>query len=546
MTIGSGVSAACDSAAWGVGVGSSTLVADRTPDAALTPVLRLENVSKTFGGFRALDGVDLSIDPGTIHGLVGENGSGKSTLIKLLSGHYIPDAGSRLKVREKDFAPSAEPGSFRRHGISFVHQDLALVPDVSVAENLMVGRLVAGRTPLINWAAEYRKAAGIFARYGLKIDPKAPVSRLNETERALVAILRAVEELGGQRSLLVLDEPTVFLPRSGTDLLFQVVHELVADGRMSVLLVSHDIREVLEHTDAVTVLRGGRVQGTAASDSITEAELGTLIVGRAVNDGRRSAPVQAGKSAALTGLSVGMVREFSCQLHHGEILGITGLAGSGVEDVLAGIYGARTADAGTLKLRGQEHALSGMTPAKALAAGIVYVPADRKVEGGALDLSVGQNVLLPRLGRFLGLLGLSQRRLDASATHLAETYDVRPRSHKAAFGTLSGGNQQKAVIGKWLEMHPDLVLLQDPTQGIDIGARAHINDLLRETAARGVPVICATSDYEQLALLCHRVIVLAHGQAVAELSGDDVSRDSISNVVIRSLAMDQSSMKESA
>ncbi|WEO76479.1 sugar ABC transporter ATP-binding protein [Cryobacterium sp. SO2] len=527
---------------------STSTPSERTPE-ALAPLLKIENLSKTFGGLTALSHVDLDVFPGQIHGLLGENGSGKSTLIKILSGFYTPDAGASAWLRGTPITLPIAPGYFRTLGISFVHQDLGLVPELSVVENLRISNIVAGRGPLINWKKEQAKAAETFARFGLNIDPRETVDRLGDTDRALIAILRAVSELGDHRSLLVLDEPTVFLPKEDTDLLFRVVKELVADGGMSALLVSHDMTEVLEHTDRVTVLRAGEVQAHLDTAGTTDEQLVQLIVGRTLRPAKQSAPSStdthhAGAVARVDDLATGHVDKLSFDVAAGEIVGLTGLAGSGFEDALAGIYGAQAAT-GQLTLRGTRSDLADASPRDSLKAGIVYVPADRKTQGGVGELTVEQNVTLPVIGKFRSWFGLNAAGLSRRADEISESYDIRPRNPQALFSTLSGGNQQKAVLGKWLQDDPQLILLQEPTQGVDIGARSIIFELLRSTAAGGVPIICASSDYDQLAAVCDRVIVLAHGRPHAELTGDDLTHELIAASVITSLTETPALLKES-
>jgi len=516
---------------------------------ATAPLLRMENLSKTFGGVKALDGVDLDILPGQIHGLLGENGSGKSTLIKVLSGFHAPDNGARAWIRGVPVDLPIPPGHFRRLGISFVHQDLALVAELSVVENLRMNTVVAGARPFINWRRERQRAAELFERFGLDIDPAETVDQLNDTQRALVAILRAVNELDENRALIVLDEPTVFLPKEDADLLFRVVKDLVGDGAMSALLVSHDMNEVLEHTDRVTVLRAGELQASVDTASATYEQLVELIVGRALSSTKRPATAVVARASAaveVTGLSTGRVAELSFDLADGEIVGLTGLAGSGFEDALAGIYGAAPSTSGELGMRGVRSPMKDASPRAALAAGIVYVPADRKTEGGVGELTVEQNITLPVLGHFRTWFGMSGADLRASTAATAEKFDIRPRDPDALFGTLSGGNQQKAVLGKWLQDDPQLLLLQEPTQGVDIGARSQIFELLLETAAGGVPIVCASSDYDQLAAVCDRVIVLANGRKHAELRGGEVTRERIAASVITSLTGSPVPAKESS
>ncbi|MQY31275.1 sugar ABC transporter ATP-binding protein [Nocardia aurantia] len=495
------------------------------------PIVNIVGLSKTFGGNTVLKDVGLTVHAGEVHGLLGENGSGKSTLIKVLAGFHAPDPGAALQIRGRDVPLPVPPGGFRELGISFVHQDLALVPDLSVLENLRVGPMVAGSRPWIRWGRERATARALFDRFGLRVDPDAPISALSDTDRAIVAILRAVEELGDRRTLLVLDEPTVFLPREGTDLLFSVVREIVADRRAAVLFVSHDLDEVLEHTDRVTVLRGGVSQGTHRTRELTTATLIELIVGSDADVGSGRERTDFGDSAPLavvTGLETATVEEAGFTVRPGEIVGLAGISGSGYDDVLPALYGDRPARAGRLTLDGRVLDLPALTPAGALSHRMVYVPPDRKTAGSAPELTVGENVTLPVLGAGL----INPRALRAAATALAERYDVRPRDPKAGYGALSGGNQQKALLGKWLQLDPRLILLAEPTQGVDVGARARIYGTLREAAARGAGIVVASSDYEQLSVLCDRVLVFSRGRVHAELTGERLSKQHISDTVL--------------
>ncbi|NYD24731.1 ATP-binding cassette domain-containing protein [Kineococcus aurantiacus] len=515
-----------------------------------TPVLRVGALSKTFGAHRALDGVDLEIGAGQVHGLLGENGSGKSTLIKVLTGVHAPDPGGRLEVHGRPVPLPLAPGEFRRLGISVVHQDLGLLPELSVAENMRVAQAIAARRAVVSWRAERRLAGRTLQRYKVDVDPAAPVASLGDTERALVAILRAVEELGDSRALLILDEPTVFLPREGTDLLFGLVRELVADGRTGVLLVSHDLHEVLAHTSCVSVLRDGRLEATVDSAATTPERLAELIVGPAgaVAPRSRAAAAGSGDAAGPVGPATRSPRVRVRDLHaprlhgvsfdvgRGEVLGLTGLAGSGAEEVLPLLYGARRARGGVLEVDGGEQPVPSARPASSLRRGVVYVPADRRQDGGVLEESVERNVTMPVLTELGSRWRLRPRALRRRAEELAERFDVRPRDPGAVFGTLSGGNQQKAVLAKWLQVGPRLVLLAEPTQGVDVGARAHIFGLLRAVAEDGAATVLASSDYEQLATVCDRVLVLARGRVVAELSGPELDPATISDRVLSSTA----------
>ena len=509
------------------------------------PALALRDLSKSFGGARALDDVSLTVIPGEVHGLLGENGSGKSTLIKILAGYHLPEAGE-LEVYGQPVKLPLRPGQFRSLGMDFVHQDLGLIPSLSVLENLYVSELASTRRRLhISWTSERRKAQQIFARYGLRLDPRARVADLSPVDRALLAIVRAVEgmrtSLGGAdagRGLLVLDEPTVFLPRAGIDQLFALVREIAASGA-SVLFVSHDLDEVRELTDRITVLRDGRVVGTVVTAETNEAELVRMIIGRQlemlVSDPHN--PSERGVDIAIEGLTGGTLENVSLELHEGEVLGLTGLVGSGFEELPYFLFGAWRPERGQLRLHGSEHELAGLTPTKALAAGIALVPADRQTDGVIGSLPVYDNILLRSLRSFFRIGVLRRRQMLRHARRLMSEFDVRPGDPRMVLSSLSGGNQQKALLAKWLNRHPQLLLLHEPTQGVDVGARQQIFSLVRDAAAKGTSVICASSDYEQLAAICDRVLIFARGRIVEQLVGDDVTKERISERCYNSLIL---------
>lgn len=519
--------------------------------------LAVSHVSKTFGVTRALDDVSLSFRSGQVTALLGENGSGKSTLIKVLSGVYIPDQGASLRIAGKDVALPMPTGAFRDLGIAFVHQDLALVPDMTVVENMRVSSILVGGRGLVSWRSEAAKARKTFRSFGVDLNPSALVSDISPTQRALLAIIRAVEEIRAHKAaageqdpaLLVLDEPTVFLPKEGTDLLFGLVRSLVGSGTVGVLFVSHDLDEVLEHTDRVTVFRDGKLQGTRASAELDRDGLIEMIVGRPLSsmalettpvDGH-AAELDSGaenRTILVSALAGGSVAGADIQLRPGEIVGITGLAGSGYDEVLPMLYGAVPAGNGSLSVDGTEIAVTRTSPQESLRRKIVYIPADRAKDGSVGDLSVSDNVLLPVLSHYMSARGLRLRAMTRRADELAETYDVRPRDVKLTYGTLSGGNQQKALLAKWLQTGPKLVLLQEPTQGVDVGARAHIFTMLGDAAAAGAAVLVASSDYEQLALICGRVLIFGAGRVASVLVGDQVTREHIADAVLNAPTSD--------
>ena len=495
--------------------------------------MSLRNLSKSFGGTHALRSVDLDVLPGEVHGLLGENGSGKSTLIKVLAGFHEPDGGE-LWIDGEPVRLPLHPGKFRELGMAFVHQDLALVESLSVLENLRVAELAASRSRFgISWRRERVRARATFERYGVRIDPTARVGELKPVERALLAIVRALEEIrsvGRANGLLVLDEPTVFLPREGVDRLFALVRDAAGAGA-GVLFVSHDLDEVREITDRVTVLRDGALVATVDTASTSETAFVQMIIGREL--AALGEPEHADLSAKRVGVSVerlrgSIVEDVSFEMHEGEVVGLTGLIGSGFEEVPYLLYGARAAAAGTLTLRGIPIDLPRLTPPGAVAARIALIPADRKNDGSVGSLPVGENVALSVLDRYSNLVALERRRMRRETSKLMREFDVRPADPTLTYGSLSGGNQQKALLAKWFQTDPLLLLLDEPTQGVDVGARQQIFELVRTAAEeRGMHVLCASSDYEQLSLLCDRVIVFGRGRVWRQLVGDDVTKERI-------------------
>jgi ribose transport system ATP-binding protein len=503
-------------------------VRDRTHDGIA--LLRVSALSKHFGGALALDDVSLEVGHGEVHGLLGQNGSGKSTLIKILAGFHEPDPGGQLWLDGQEL----RHGTGHTEGISFVHQHLGLIPSMTVLENLLIGDLAHQDRWRIDWAAETRRAAGLFGRYDLDINPAQQVARLSPVERALLAILRAFDHLqtaraqGGHAGLLILDEPTPFLPGRDVSRLFELVRGIVRDGA-SVIFVSHDIDEVLEITDRATVLRDGRVAGSFETRATRKEEIVRMIVGRGIGSGQRleSRILPGPALLRITGLTGGAVRDVSLHATPGEVLGLTGLIGSGYDEVLSLIYGAEQALDGTLTLDGRAVDLRRQTPAAAIGAGCVLVPGDRLNAGGVGALSVLDNISLPVLGRVCSEWRIRRKPLVANATSLAEDFDVRPRDPALPFQSLSGGNQQKVLLAKWFQTAPRLILLDEPAQGVDVGAREQVFAAIRDAAGSGAAILCASSDYEQLTAICDRVLIFDRGRIAAELSGADITKTAI-------------------
>jgi ribose transport system ATP-binding protein len=496
--------------------------------------LEIEHVSKTFGGAKALNDVALSVGPQEVHGLLGQNGSGKSTLIKILAGYHAPDAGASLTIFGQDAPLPLAPGEYRSRGLAFVHQQLGLVPSLSVLDNLRIGELATRDNWSLLWSRERRRARDIFSRFGLAIDPDEKVSDLPQVERALLAIVRAFEQIRetrmeqGGAGILVLDEPTPFLPRAGVDRLFALVRQIVGEGA-SVLFVSHDVDEVMEITDRATILRDGRVAATLVTGKSNAEDFVEAIVGRRMQRFENTERESLGRAidVEISGLTGGSLQDVSFDLRHGEVLGLTGLIGSGYDETPQIIFGATPAVSGRLTIAGKTFNLAEMTPTRAREAGIAFLPADRLGESGVGRLSVEHNITLPVIRSFMKGAWLDRRAAIGRAKELITTFDVRPAEPHANLDELSGGNQQKALLAKWLQTKPSLLMLDEPTQGVDIGARQQVYEALNVASRQGASILCASTDAEQLAAICHRVLIFSRGRIVHELTGKDVSKEQI-------------------
>ena len=494
------------------------------------PIITVRNISKTFTGRRVLQNFNLDIMPGEVHGLVGQNGSGKSTFIKIIAGFHAPDPedDSRVTVLGRSVSFPLRAGEAGRLGLAFVHQDLSLVETASVLENVRVRRYDVGQAWRIRWGHERKYVRRILEDFGLDIDPGAQVSSLRQAEKAQVAIVRAFDQLGGvERGLLVLDEPTPYLPRDGVERVFQTVRDVARRG-FGVLFVSHRLEEVFDITQRVTTLRDGKVVDCVPTTSLTEESLIERILGFSLEHlyPEPHTP-RSEKQLSVSNLSGPGVDNVSFDLHRGEILGVTGLLGMGWDRLPYLLFGAERASSGVLTIGSRRAKVSTMEPNRAIKLGIVFLPANRLGDGSLQIATVKENLTLAKLDEFFirGFLRLGHE--YGTVEKLLAEYDVRPQDPDRVFSTLSGGNQQKVLLAKWFETHPKVLLLHEPTQGVDVGARAQIFRRIRDAAASGAAVLLATSEYEDLPFLCDRVIVFRGGRAVAELHGSSLTMERI-------------------
>jgi ribose transport system ATP-binding protein len=492
-------------------------------------VLSARNVSKTFSGRTVLRTLDLDVRAGEVHGLVGQNGSGKSTFIKILAGYHGPDEGATLTIAGKPVALPLTPGQPQVLGLSFVHQDLGLVPEMTVLENLRVGSYETGFGWRVHWRRERRHVREALRQFGLgHISPSTQVDTLRDVERAMIAIVRALDRLKGlSQGVLVLDEPTAYLPRDGVERLFNAVGTVAAAG-FGVLFVTHRLDEVRALTNRVTILRDGAHVETADTADLSERDLIERILGRSLGDLYPTVHHKRG-DVALTARNLrgAGVRSCSLTVHRGEILGLTGLLGMGQEQVPHLLFGSQPASGGEVTVGDRELRLAKLTPRKAIEAGLALLPANRLRDGAAQAATVTENVTLPTLSSYFSRGLLQHRRERRSVAEQLRRFQVSPPEPTRVFAKLSGGNQQKAVLAKWFATHPRIFLLHEPTQGVDIGAKQQIFAQIRDLAEAGGAVIIASVEYADLAHLCDGVLVFRDGDVVAELRGEDLVEDRI-------------------
>lgn len=494
--------------------------------AAQGPFLRIRGLSKFYPGTRALHAVDLDLCDGRVHGLIGGNGSGKSTLVKILSGIEVGEPGGVLSFRSLDVpAESVSARAARLHGVRVVHQELGVFPGMTVAENLSIGsgfeHGVGGR---IAWSAVRARADALIGRFEIPARSDTVLGDMSPAGQALVAIARALQDLDSARSgLLLLDEPTASLPRHEVQYLLASVRRLAAQGQ-GVLYVSHRLDEIKDVTDDVTVLRDGALVGTFPTSTLTADSLVELIAGRPVEQKRRG-PINLARSGApalnVQHLRLPPLRDVSFEVGAGEIVGIAGLLGSGRSELLRCIFGDLPTESGVIEIKGA--ALPSHDPCNAMDAGVAFVPENRLADALFAKQSVAENLTSATIASYWQRLVYHRRTLLNDAERLARESSIKFASVEDGIATLSGGNQQKVVLARWLRRKPGLILLDEPTQGIDVGARNEIYSQIFETAESGAAILVVSSDFEELEQICDRVLVLRDGAIHAVLVGDEIS-----------------------
>lgn len=510
-------------------IGAAGRPAGTTTDAD-QPVLVVRSLSKSFPGQVALGAAELTVHSGEVHALLGQNGSGKSTLIKILAGFYKPDPGADVNLggRRVDLAALSDTDTDR---IRVMHQDLGLVSTLNIMENLALGRgFHSTRLGGINWRQERRSTRELLGRFGLDVDPRRSVGSLSAAEQAIVGLARAIENWDAQDGLLVLDEPTASLSRPEVLRLFDAVRRVAALGA-GILFVTHRLDEVFDIAGRVTVLRDGRTIGSRRIDGLDEATLVEMIVGGPIGGFYADPPeVRANTVFEAGGVWGAAVEDFNLAVRAGEIVGVAGIVGSGRDEIAGLLSGTRGRAAGWINLESQRLPKD-IRSASAL--GISYIPADRKIMGSIQSQSVAGNILLGSQGPLFSKAWLSSRAETAEAAKWISQVDLRPADPSRVLSTLSGGNQQKAVVARVLRRRPRVIVLDEPTQGVDVGAKATIYELLAGAAQDGAAVIISSSDNEELSNICDRVLVMRRGRIDSELSGSRLTTETITELSLR-------------
>ncbi|MEH0580679.1 MULTISPECIES: sugar ABC transporter ATP-binding protein [Streptomyces] len=480
--------------------------------------LIVRDVSKRFGATQALDRIDLDIRPGEVVALLGENGAGKSTLANIIAGTFPSDTGY-MTWRGRPYDPKS-PGDAITHGIGLIHQEMRLLPALSVAENVFLGRLLT-RGGRIDRAEMNRRAEEQLHRLGLDISPTRLVGTLRVAEQQQVEIAKA---LTLNAKLLILDEPTAALGGDETDHLFERIDALRKEG-VSFIYVSHRLEEIARICDRVVVMRDGQRVATHATAQVPVSQLVEEMVGRSVERlfPDTGAPAER-EVLRVDGLSNTSFRDVSFSVRAGEVFGIAGIVGAGRTELVRAIAGVDPVTEGQVAVDGQVLRLRG--PRDAIEAGVALVPEDRKGQGAVLDLSIGDNVVLPNLDRVARQGWLTPGRVTEVATDAIRTMTVKGRAAQPV-RTLSGGNQQKVVIAKWLERKPKVIILDEPTRGIDVGARAAIYEVIADLARSGMAVVVVSSDLDEVLGLSHRVLVLSRGRQQGILSAEEATTSAV-------------------
>jgi ABC-type sugar transport system ATPase subunit len=485
-------------------------------------ILEMRNISKSFAGVHALQDVSFACRRGSVHALLGENGAGKSTLIKILSGAYQADSGE-IFYNGKRFTHLSTREALAA-GIRVIYQELALLPNMTVAENIFLGHEPRTSLGLVDGRRMVAESQALLDRLGVAIDPATPAGELTVAGQQMVEIAKALSE---KADLIVMDEPSAILAGHELENLFATIHNLTAQG-VTVVYISHRLHEIFEIATDVTVLKDGKVVGSARVRDVTRAQLIQMMVGRPLEEVFPRGRGQAGEPVLVVDhLSVrGRVRDVSFVLHAGEITGLAGMVGSGRTELARALFGADQRESGSIRIHHADVS-SRHTPKQSIKAGLALVPEDRKTQGLLLEQSIHKNITLPILRR-LSKFGFIQRAQEMAVVRRAQkALAIQMSSPEQQVRYLSGGNQQKVVLAKWLETEPAVIILDEPTRGIDVGAKFEIYQLMRQLTDRGVAILMISSELPEILGMSDRILVMQNGEIVAELARNEASVERI-------------------
>ncbi len=486
-----------------------------------TPVLRLEGIVKTFPGVRALDDVSFNVLPGEVHALMGENGAGKSTLMKVLGGIHAPDEGQIFIAEEPTVMTS--PIDAKAKGVVFIHQELSLAGELSVAENIFLGELPLKGLGVVDWKKLYGDTNAILKTLNVGFDATTRVEDLSIANQQMVEIARA---LTADPRAVIFDEPTASLTDAEKVVLFDVIADLKARG-VGIIYISHRMEEIFKITDRISVLRDGACRGTLITRETDENEVTKLMIGRSLDLTRNTVHHELGDVALeVRGLSCGdLYRDVDFAVRKGEVLGFYGLVGAGRTEIAETIFGLRTPSAGQILRDGQKVNIA--SPVEAIRLGIALVPENRKSQGLVLGMNCRDNMTLPQVGDLTAGPFVSDGAEISIFDQYRDKLDIRTPGWRQTVGNLSGGNQQKIVIGKWLSMRPDVLIVDEPTRGIDVGSKAEIHNLIRDLAAQGYAVIVISSEMPEVLHVSDRIVAMYSGRVMRTFTSDEVTEDNL-------------------
>jgi ribose transport system ATP-binding protein len=502
-----------------------------------SPLLQMEHITKSYPGVKALKEVDFEVVSGEIHALVGENGAGKSTLMKVLTGAQLPDSG-RITWKGQPVSINT-PGDAQALGISMIHQELSLIPHLTVGQNIFLGREF-GAGGFINWPTLYNEAQKLLDRLNMTVDARTEIRFLSIAQQQMVEVAKA---LSLNADLIAMDEPTSSLTDVETEVLFRVMRSLKDEG-VSLVFISHRLEEVFEISDRITTLRDGEFVGTREAAHLTEGEVVNMMVGRELGelypDANRT---RQGMLLQTTNLKDGKeLKGIDLTLYKGEILGIAGLVGAGRTALAETIFGIRRAVEGEIKIDGKLTKIN--SPGKAISLGIGLVPEDRKLQGVFLNLAVKNNIYISAMNQITVWGFINIRKARTLAQSFVEKLGVRTPGLGQRIRNLSGGNQQKVVIARWLTLNPRLLILDEPTRGIDIGAKAEIHNLMSDLATQGMCVLMISSELPEVLNVSDRILVMHEGRVTAEFSRDEATQDKLMVAATGGLSRGENSNEE--